>query len=183
MDYISLNTAISITGLSKRTLWRRIAEGVLRTDPAVEPGERTRVAVDDVAPLARLSLTPALRELAIAADGGLAEAQCDLGLTFLAEGLDAEGAAWLALAANQAHLDAMHWLGRCLIAGRGVVADEKGGVDWIARAANYGHVSARAMVQYLYDPARPALGPAELEAALDAIERRVVFEALEAAGG
>lgn len=181
MDYISLNTAISITGLSKRTLWRRIAEGVLRTDPAVEPGERTRVAVDDVAPLARLALTPTLRERVIAADAGEAEVQCDLGLLFLGEGLDAEGAGWLALAAEQAQLDAMHWLGRCYVAGRGVAADEKRGVDWIARAANYGHVSARHMVQYLYDPSRQALGPAELEAALDEIERRVVFEALAAA--
>lgn len=32
MDFINLNTAISLTGLSKRTLWRRIADGALRTE-------------------------------------------------------------------------------------------------------------------------------------------------------
>ena len=36
---------------------------------------------------------------------------------------------------------------------------------------------------YLYDPARPALGPADLDAELDRIERKVVLDALEASVG
>lgn len=36
------------------------------------------------------------------------------------------------------------------------------------------------MVQYLYDSARPVLAPADLDAALDVIERRMVLDALNA---
>lgn len=63
------------------------------------------------------------------------------------------------------------------------MADEKRGIDFIARAANRGHATARHMVQFLYDPARRALSSAELEAALDGIERKVVLAALEETAG
>ena len=44
MAYVALNTAVSITGLSKRTLWRRIADGQLRVHGiASGAGEHTRV--------------------------------------------------------------------------------------------------------------------------------------------
>ncbi len=40
MSFISLNTASSITGLSRRTLWRRIADGIVR--PEEGGGEYTQ---------------------------------------------------------------------------------------------------------------------------------------------
>lgn len=185
MEFIKLNTAIAVTGLSKRTLWRRIADGVLRTEevsdisapppPPQNPNPQTRVALDDVVALSRLRLEPEDCELIVAADAGVAEAQCDLALLFLGQGFAAEAVEWLERSAHQGYLEGMHWLGRCHIAGTGVCADERRGIDWIAKAANHGHATAVHMARYLYDPARPALRPAELEAALDAIERKVVF--------
>lgn len=119
------------------------------------------------------------RELILAADAGQAEAQCDLGLLLLGQARAGDAVGWFELAARQDYLEGMHWLGRCLLGGQGVAADEQRGIDWIARAANRGHVTARRMVQYLYDPARAARSPAELEAALDAIERKLILAVLE----
>lgn len=175
MHFISLSTAISLTGLSKRTLWRRAADGVLRTQETPLPGERTRVALNDVVPLARLRLEHDDEDLIAAADGGLPQAQCDLGLLMLEQNFGEEAVAWFEAAASQDYLEAMHWLGRCYIAGIGVAADEKRGTEWIARAASHGHVTAREMVQYLYDPSRPQLPPAALEAELDAIEQDAIL--------
>lgn len=150
--------------------------------PPPPPAEQrqTRVALDDVLALSRLRLEPDDGALILEADAGDARAQCELALLLLAQERAAAAVEWLARSAHRGDLEGMHWLGRCLIAGQGVAADEKRGMDWIARAANHGHPGARRMVQYLYDPARPALGGAELDAALDAIERRMLLEVVEA---
>ncbi|MCV2216544.1 hypothetical protein [Thauera sp. Sel9] len=92
-------------------------------------------------------------------------------------------AGWFEAAARQDYPEGMHWLGRCLIAGQGVAVDEKRGIDCIARAANRGHPTARRMMPFLYDPARPVLSPAEMDAALDRIERRLVLATLEETAG
>lgn len=176
MDYISLNTAASLSGLSKRTLWRRVAEGQLRT-VATGTGERTVVSLDDVLALCRLRLDPEDRALVVAADASDPEAQCDLALLFLSQGFAADAVPWLEAAARQYHPEAMHWLGRCYIAGKGVPADEKTGAAWITKAASRGHSTASHMVRYLESPNRPR-DPAEVEAALDAMERRVVIAVL-----
>ena len=179
MAHITLNTAVSITGLSKRTLWRRIADGQLRVhDAATGGGEHTRVLLDDVLPMSPLRLEGDDRALIAAADAGDAEAQCDLALLFLAQNLAAEAVRWLALAAKQNYPEAMHQLGRCHIAGRGVAANEALGVEWISRAAALGHGTAKPMARYLMDPSRPALDAATLEARLDAIEREQVLAVL-----
>lgn len=146
-------------------------------------GGQTRVALDDVLTLSPLRLEPEDRVLIVEADAGDAAAQCDLGLVLLGQGRPADAMNWFEQSARLECLEGMHWLGRCLIAGQGVTADERRGIDWIARAANHGHATARAMMPYLYDPARPALGPADLDAELDRIERKVVLDALEASVG
>jgi TPR repeat protein len=184
MIFISLNTASAITGLSKRTLWRRIGDGTLRTEEAGAPGEQTRVAMDDLEALSRFHLDRADRDLLAWADAGNPEAECELALLFLAEGLAAEAVTWLEKAARRLYPEAMHWLGRCHLAGNGVPANEAEGTAWIAKAARHGHLTAQHLLRYLQDPARPALAPAALEAALDDIERRLVFDALnETASG
>lgn len=187
MDFINLSTAISLTGLSKRTLWRRIADGALRTEvsavsaPSVSP--QTRVCLDDALKLSPLELGADDWALILAADGGEAEAQCDLGLLLLGQGRAEDALGWFEAAARQDYPEGMHWLGRCLIAGQGVAVDEKRGIDCIARAANRGHPTARRMMPFLYDPARPVLSPAEMDAALDRIERRLVLATLEETAG
>lgn len=178
MAYITLNTATSVSGLSKRTLWRRIADKQLRTLEGGEPGEHTRVAVSDVMAISRLRLAPEDSDLIVRADQGDAVAQCELGLLFIAQNQPVEAARWLGLAANRLYPEAMYQLGRCYIEGSGVVADEKVGIEWIARAAGFGHVAARQIGSYLDDAARPALPAGALAAELDAIERRLVIRVL-----
>lgn len=179
MAYITLNTAVSISGLSKRTLWRRIADGQLRVlDVATGAGEHTRVRLDDVVALSTLGLEADDRALIAEADGGSAEARCDLALLLLVRNLPVEAVRWFALAAKQNYPEAMHQLGRCYIAGRGVAANEALGVEWISRAAALGHSTARPMTRYLMDPTRPSLDAAALEARLDAIEREHVLAVL-----
>ena len=179
MAYITLNTAVSITGLSKRTLWRRIADGQLRVHGASSGGgghpRVGRAAVNARSPL-RLEADD--RALIAEADAGSAEAQCDLALLLLTRNLPAEAVRWLALAAKQNYPEAMHQLGRCYTGGRGVGANEALGVEWISRAAALGHSTARPLARYLMDPARPALDAAALEARLDAIEREQVLAVL-----
>lgn len=176
--FISLHTAVCITGLSKRTLWRRIADKTLRSDPGAGPGDQARVAVDDVFALSRFPLTADERDLVVAADSGTAESQCDLALFFLLKNLDQEAVYWLNKAARQDHLEAMYWLGRCAIAGRGLDADERVGMEWIGKAASHGHPIARRMMQFLYDQSRPAMEPSQLDAALENIERSMVLQVL-----
>lgn len=122
----------------------------------------------------------------MAADGGDPEAQCDLGLLFLAAGRPGAALYWLRLAAEHFYPEAMFWLGRCLIAGAGVEADERAGRDWLKRASDHGHAIARHLLGFLDDPAarlaRRALDPASTEVALDALERELVLKVLEETG-
>lgn len=178
MSFISLNTASSLSGVSKRTLWRRIADGCLHTQDGGEPGERTLVALDDVLRLSRLQLTEDDYVLIVEADRGDAAAQCDLALLFLAQDHVTEALRWLEIAANKFYPEAMFQLGRCLIAGRGVPANESAGVDWIRKAGGFGHSAAEHLMRYLNEPSRPALEPVALDLALDAIERKVVMQML-----
>lgn len=178
MAYITLNTAVALTGLSKRTLWRRIADGQLHAQGGADQGEHARVQLNDVVALSRLRLDPEDRALIVDADACKAEAQCDLALLFLMQNLPTEAVQWLTLSAKQNYPEAMHQLGRCHIVGNGVEANQAIGIEWISRAAALGHSTALHMAQYLMDPNRPTMDGAALEATLDAIEQRVVFAAL-----
>lgn len=99
MVSITLNTAMSLTGLSKRTLWRRIADGQLRVHDASSGGggrsEHTRVLLDDVIALSPLRLDDDDCALIAEADAGSVEAQCDLGLLLLTQNHPSEAVAWL----------------------------------------------------------------------------------------
>jgi len=181
MPFISLSAAVSISGLSKRTLWRRIADRSLRTKDGADPREVTQVELDDVLLLSPLHLEPDDHQLILDADAGDPESQCDLALLFLAQNRPAEAVGWLERSASRLYPEALHQLGRCYIAGNGVAADEQVGTMWIERAAARGHVIAESLVRYLNDASRPPTLPDELEAALDAIERKIVMNALEEA--
>lgn len=85
-------------------------------------------------------------ELIAKADEGVAEAQNDLALLFLSHSKPKHAIYWLELAIKHKHTDAMHWLGRCYIEGRGVAQDGNLGIMWLARAAAEGHVISRKMM-------------------------------------
>lgn len=174
MTYITLGMAVALTGLSKRTLWRRIADGQLHVQGNADQGEHARVPLEEILSLSRLSLEADDQALIMLADMGEAEAQCDLALLFLTQKQPGEAVHWLTLSAKQHYPEALHQLGRCYIAGNGVEADETKGVELIARAAALGHGTAKHMAAYLLDPTREALSPAALESRLDMIERNVV---------
>ena len=173
-----LRTAASLTDMSKRTLWRRLSAGLLRRAGLTAQGGHAQLLLAQVFAGTGLELSPELEALVLDADAGVAEAQCDLGLTLLSQKKPVEALRWLRAAARQNYPEALHQLGRCHIAGVGVEPDEAQGIALIAQAAALSHATARHMIHWLNNPARSRLSPAEIDARLDAIEQKVVFEAL-----
>ena len=149
MHMVSLRTASELTGLSKRTLWRRIAAGRLFKLNRDEPLARTSVALESI--IADIGIPPSDEDLALIqrADGGDPEAQADVALLLMEAGLAGKAVYWLRSAADQGYADAMHWLGRCYVSGEGVDRDEAEGLAWIGRAAAAGHSIAGAQMQRL----------------------------------
>ena len=140
MELVSLSTATILTGLSKRTLWRRIGSGEL---PRGDSGGKAMI---DIAAIADSFMVPAEIELVLQADRGIPEACNDLALLFLDAKRDTEAVYWLRKAAAVDHPDAMHWLGRCFVEGRGVPKDADLGTMWLARSAAHGHAISKAQM-------------------------------------
>lgn len=142
MQAISLDTAILVTGISKRTLWRRVTENQITRLDTDERG-RAMIAFDEIAPLITLPIEPADYELLIDADAGDPDAQNDLAQLFLELDLLEMGLYWLNQAVGQQHPDAMHNLVKLYIKGQGVEKDQNTGFMWLAKAAAHGHVIAK----------------------------------------
>ena len=149
MHLITLKTAIHLTGLSRRTLWRRIAVGAFFKTNKDEPLGRTQIPLEALAKDTGLSLTTADMEIIQRADEGDTHAKGEVGLMLLEAGQPERAVYWLELAAQAEEADAMHWLGRCHVAGEGVEADETLGLSWITRAAAKGHVISQRQVAVL----------------------------------
>ena len=150
MTLISLNTAALLMGVSKRTLWRRIAAGSLPVSRATDTQGRTLLALDDIA--GDIGLPPAgLEEEVIAtiehADAGLAREQLELALIYLEAGQTDKALSWLQLSANQGDSEAMLFLGETQLQGKG--ADSRAGLNWIRRAAIAGHPLALEVMEAL----------------------------------
>lgn len=64
--------------------------------------------------------------------------------------LEAEGARWLGLAAQQGEATAQCWLGACCAEGRGVPVDKTMAVRWYEAAANQGHARAQSNLGACY---------------------------------
>lgn len=148
MQGISVESAIAITELSRRTWWRRISEGkVARV--ADDARGRAMLHWPDVVPHICIALNPDDLACTLRADAGEADTQNDIGQLFL--GADKPKAAlyWLGLAAEQGNADAMQWLGHCYTHGKGLPKDNNLGLMWIAKAAAHGHVIAQAQINGL----------------------------------
>ncbi|MEJ6655292.1 MAG: tetratricopeptide repeat protein [Pseudomonas sp.] len=143
MKSISLETAIIVTEISKRTLWRRITEGQITRLDADDERLRALLAFDDIAPLLCIPVEPEDHELLIDADAGDAEAQNDLAQLFLDAGKVDIALHWLNLAVEQQHPDAMHNLAKLHIKGVGVPKNESIGLMWLTKAAAHGHPIAK----------------------------------------
>lgn len=180
MPSICLNTAIAITGLSRRTLWRRIREGSISALGTHGPGEETRLNLDDVLPLCSLPTGPDECEIIIKADQGDAIAQSDLAILLLMAGRPAEAIPWFTLSAKQFYPDAMRFLGRLYLSGEGAERNVDMGVMWLNHAAIKGHQIAQAFTVFLQSPKGQSLlqDQAALDTALDDVERKVILQVL-----
>lgn len=145
MQSINFDTAMAITGLSRTSLWRRISTDRTSCESMGQAKGHTRVRIDLDRALAwgGLALEEEDRTLILDADGGNAEAQCDLGLLLLEVGQPNRAIYWLEQAAAQGSADAMQWLGKCYASGEGVEHDEEKAKEWIKKAAQHGSLIAQ----------------------------------------
>lgn len=97
MKAISLDSAIIVTEISKRTLWRRLTEGQITRLDNDERG-RAMLAFEDLIPLLCVAVDPLDYELFIDADAGDAHAQNDLAQLFLEADKPEIALYWLELA-------------------------------------------------------------------------------------
>lgn len=150
MSYaISLDTAMLMTGISKRTLWRRIGDGnISRLENDVRG--RAMLALDDLVPMLCVSIDPKDYELLSDADAGDADAQNDLGQLFLDANRPDIALHWIQLAVDQKHADAIHHLSKMYIRGVGLEKDATEGLMWLAKAASLGHPIAQQQVAALH---------------------------------
>lgn len=145
---LSLDASSAMTGLSKRTLQRRIAVGQIRK-LAEDARGRTMLEAADILALLDKSLAAEDVALILNADAGDVEAQSEAACVF--HELDHQEAAvyFWRLAAEEGNADAMQNLGRCYASGEGVGRDDNLAVMWISKAASMGHPIAQAQMQGL----------------------------------
>lgn len=148
---ISLATAITLTGWSKRTLWRRIADGTLIRADGDAFTDKAKISLEAIRPFICVPIESEDLYLIERADAGNAEAQTDLALIFLSSVKPESAVYWLKLAAKQDYMNAMHLLGRCYTDGNGLPRDENLGIMWLAKAAAQGHVISQGQMRAIYD--------------------------------
>lgn len=145
---IKISTAITLTGWSKRTFWRRFADGSVErgAENQEKVNEISTVVLDSILPHLWVGLTAEDLQLVLEADAGQAQAQCDLALLFRGLEKHKEALYWLELAIKQGEMSAMHWMGRAYVEGAGVPKDDYMGLMWIAKAAAGGHLISQAQI-------------------------------------
>ena len=118
MDTLSLDASVAITGISRRTLWRRVTDGTIgRCD--TDGRSRAMLALGDVLGLVDVALTAEDKAMLLRADAGDAEAQADMGALFYVAGAHKAALYWLNEAAAQDNAEAMQWLGTAYASGGG----------------------------------------------------------------
>jgi TPR repeat protein len=148
MDYISFESAMSLTGMGKSTLWRAIREGRVRHIVA-KPASghaKARIEIDSLLPLLPIVLAEAERTHVLAADTGEPESQLEVALMLLEADQTERARPWLIEAARGGLPDAMCHLGQCLVSGTGVATDLDAAKTWLRGAAERGHALAAALV-------------------------------------
>lgn len=149
MPFICLSTAMTITGLSKRTLWRRIGEGRIATDSKPAPGEKTLVDLHDVLKCSPLEFKPEERAIIADADQGDRAAQCNLGFLLMKAGRQDNAIHWLRLSAKQLYPIAMCYLGKHSFTDKGLERSERSNLMCLNQLADTGNLIARDLVTFL----------------------------------
>lgn len=143
---ISVDTAVVVTGVTKRTLWRWLGSGVIEHRGMDQRG-RTMLAYADIKPKLCLSFAEDEDiELLVEADQGCRDAQNDLGILCLEQERADIALHWFNLAAEQGHADAMHFLSNMYQSGDGVERSDTTALLWRVKAAEAGHAIAIAQM-------------------------------------
>ena len=149
---VSVDTAATLMDISKRTLWRHLADGQYSPQPK-DPQGRTVLLLSEVAPKFSIELLPGDGNpdtddyaLLALADQGDANCQADFAVLLLEQEKPGLAAHWFALAAEKEHPDAMHHLSVLYQTGQGVKRSEETAMVWRSRAAAAGHKIARAQL-------------------------------------
>lgn len=146
MSYlISVDTAVVVAGVSKRTLWRWLGSGVIEHRGMDERG-RAMLAYADIKPKLCIAFADEDISLLVAADQGGSDAQHDLGILCLEQDRADMALYWFNLAADQGHADAMHFLSEMYQLGNGVERSETTALLWRVKAAEAGHAIATAQM-------------------------------------
>ncbi len=124
---ISLDSAVLLATVSRRTLWRRVQDGQIGRSGTDERG-RALLALADLGPLLCIRLDDeGDASLLVEADRGSAVAQNELGILCLEQAQGPVALHWFKLAAEQGHSDAMHHLSRLYLHG---IEHSGGGLLW-----------------------------------------------------
>lgn len=143
---ISVDTAVVVTGVTKRTLWRWLGSGAIEHRGMDQRG-RTMLAYADIKPKLCMSFADGEDiELLVEADQGCRDAQNDLGILCLEQERADIALHWFNLAADQGHADAMHFLSTMYQSGNGVERSDTTALLWRVKAAEAGHAIAKAQM-------------------------------------
>ena len=147
MQPVRFDMAVRLTGLSRRTFWRRMAD---RTEAETRDLPRGMVDLEALREDLPFPASPADLQRIRDADAGDAEALHDVALMLMEANEFEQAVHWLERASAQNHPDAMHWLGRCYLRGEGVAPNVSVGLSWLARSAAHGHVISTAQLHSLH---------------------------------
>ena len=148
MNRISLPAAISLTGWSERTFFRKFADGSLLREMV---NGKLVIPFTLIRPYLCIPLELEQLQVLEKADDGDVQAQNDLALIFLANAKPKSAIYWLELAARQSNADAMNLLAHCYAVGSGVAQDDNMSMMWLAKAAAQGHVISQGQMQGMRD--------------------------------
>ena len=143
---LSIAATMTLTGWSERTVWRRFAGHIVKSEIS---NRRSTIPLDAIAPHLCLPLAPEDLPVLERADAGDVESQHAVALLLLSSGKPEGAIDWLELAAKHGHADAMNLLGTCYIEGNGRPKDENLGIVWIAKAAALGHVISQRQMDFI----------------------------------
>lgn len=145
MPDIELDTAAALTGLARRTLWRRMALGQLSHHKVKRARGHARNLLDleQVLAMAELHFSQEDKALIVKADSGYPDAQCELALRLIEFKRPDRALPWLRWAGERGCADAQLWLAQFSARGdHGFDQDDTQAMMWLTRAAQGGHLIA-----------------------------------------
>jgi hypothetical protein len=139
LQLISFHAAITLTDMSESTFRRKIRAGLIKEKQKNDETGRSMIEIDSIRRYINAGLEREDWQLMEQADAGDADAQTDIALLFQDGGKHHSAVFWLKSAMKKGNCEAMHWMGRCYMEGRGVARNEDMGIMLIAKSAALGH--------------------------------------------